>query len=346
MPASRTARRTARPKRSTCPVSRTLDVLGDRWSLLVVRDLMRGKQRFAEFLESKEGIPTNTLAERLKRLVRAGIVESHRYSEHPPRLEYLLTSKARNCVRSSGRWSTGACGTPAGGCPSRSPGTRHGRPHAPGRGARDAAPGAPRSRPRGHCVGMVFPRGLALLCLAVYSNAFGAGFALDNRQLILRDPRVHAFTRENLSLILNHTYWWPYGESGLYRPLTTFTYLFNYAVLGNADRPAGYHWFNLLSTSQTCCSSGGCRAGSRGPVDRRCGGGTLGRATSLHRSGHQHRRPCGSARRDRHAGSPARLPADADTRIPAANRCDRGADAGRALEGECGRRSAFSREQN
>lgn len=86
----------ARPKRSACPVSRTLDVMGDRWSLLVVRDLMRGKRRFAEFLESKEGIPTNTLAERLKRLVRAGIVASVRYSEHPPRVEYQLTPKGED----------------------------------------------------------------------------------------------------------------------------------------------------------------------------------------------------------------------------------------------------------
>ena len=92
----------------------------------------------------------------------------------------------------------------------------------------------------------MIPAGLALLCLAVYANGFGTGFALDNRQLILRDPRVHALTRENLSLILNHTYWWPYGESGLYRPLTTLTYLLNFAVLGNGDRPAGYHVFNLL----------------------------------------------------------------------------------------------------
>lgn len=90
------ARRTVRPRRSACPVSRTLDVLGDRWSLLVVRDLMRGKRRFAEFAESKEAIPTNTLAERLKRLVRAGIAESHRYSEHPPRVEYVLTAKGED----------------------------------------------------------------------------------------------------------------------------------------------------------------------------------------------------------------------------------------------------------
>ena len=90
------------------------------------------------------------------------------------------------------------------------------------------------------------PAGLGLLCLAVYSNSFATGFPLDNRQLILRDPRVHALTRENLSLILNHTYWWPYGESGLYRPLTTLSYLLNFAILGNGERPAGYHLFNLL----------------------------------------------------------------------------------------------------
>jgi DNA-binding HxlR family transcriptional regulator len=107
MPPSRPARRAVRPKRSTCPVSRTLDVLGDRWSLLVVRDLMRGKKRFAEFLESKEGIPTNTLAERLQRLVRAGIVESHRYSDHPPRVEYVLTIKGeelRPIIRAMVDW--------------------------------------------------------------------------------------------------------------------------------------------------------------------------------------------------------------------------------------------------
>ena len=107
MPATGTVRRTAQLKRSNCPVSRTLDVLGDRWSLLVVRDLMRGKRRFADFLESKEGIPTNTLAERLKRLVRAGIVESHRYNEPPPRLEYVLTPKGeelRPIIRAMVDW--------------------------------------------------------------------------------------------------------------------------------------------------------------------------------------------------------------------------------------------------
>jgi DNA-binding HxlR family transcriptional regulator len=74
-------------------VACTLDVLGDRWSLLVVRDLVRGKQRYAEFLESPEGIPTNILADRLKRLAAQGVIRSRRYSAHPPRVEYSLTEK-------------------------------------------------------------------------------------------------------------------------------------------------------------------------------------------------------------------------------------------------------------
>jgi DNA-binding HxlR family transcriptional regulator len=85
-----------RASRSRCPVACTLDVLGDRWSLLVVRDVMRGKRRFAEFMESPEGIPTNILSERLKRLVAKGVIRAERYSEHPPRLEYQLTAKGED----------------------------------------------------------------------------------------------------------------------------------------------------------------------------------------------------------------------------------------------------------
>ncbi len=83
-------------RRSRCPVSCTLDVLGDRWSLLVVRDLMRGKRRFAEFAASPEGIPTNILSERLKRLRAKGIVQAARYTDRPPRLEYTLTAKGED----------------------------------------------------------------------------------------------------------------------------------------------------------------------------------------------------------------------------------------------------------
>src|SRR5262245_32576888 len=87
---------------------------------------------------------------------------------------------------------------------------------------------------------------LAAVTLLAFSNSFSAGFTLDNKGLILEDPRIREVTAENVGLILHHTYWWPRGEAGLYRPFTTLSYLFNYAILGNADQPAGYHWINLL----------------------------------------------------------------------------------------------------
>jgi hypothetical protein len=87
---------------------------------------------------------------------------------------------------------------------------------------------------------------LALVTLAAFSNSFATGFALDNQVLILGDTRIQSASAENAGLILQHTYWWPNGESGLYRPLTTFSYLFNYAILGDGDRPGGYHWINYL----------------------------------------------------------------------------------------------------
>jgi tetratricopeptide (TPR) repeat protein len=90
------------------------------------------------------------------------------------------------------------------------------------------------------------PLGLFLLALFTYSNSFQTGFPLDNKGLILEDARIRAVSGQNFHQILDHTYWWPVGESGLYRPFTTLTYLFNYAVLGNADQPAGYHWINFL----------------------------------------------------------------------------------------------------
>jgi protein O-mannosyl-transferase len=87
---------------------------------------------------------------------------------------------------------------------------------------------------------------LALLTVLPYANSFSGGFTLDSKQAILLDERVHDVSARNLGLILDHTYWWPYDQSGLYRPLTTLSYLFNYAVLGNGAAPFGYHAFNLL----------------------------------------------------------------------------------------------------
>jgi protein O-mannosyl-transferase len=87
---------------------------------------------------------------------------------------------------------------------------------------------------------------LGLLTLLAFSNSFSTGFALDNQMLLLGDSRIQSATAPNVALIIRHTYWWPDGESGLYRPFTTLTYLLNYAILGNGDHPAGYHWINFF----------------------------------------------------------------------------------------------------
>jgi tetratricopeptide (TPR) repeat protein len=87
---------------------------------------------------------------------------------------------------------------------------------------------------------------LALLTFLAYANSFSAGFVFDNAGLLLQDPRIRELTGENIRLIFQHTYWWPISEAGLYRPFTTLSYLFNYAVLGNAHQPAGYHVINFL----------------------------------------------------------------------------------------------------
>ncbi len=76
-----------------CPIARMLNVLGDRWTLLVVRDLMRGMTRFSEFRASLQGASPNVVADRLKRLEDHGIVARAVYSDRPLRAEYRLTAK-------------------------------------------------------------------------------------------------------------------------------------------------------------------------------------------------------------------------------------------------------------
>jgi protein O-mannosyl-transferase len=87
---------------------------------------------------------------------------------------------------------------------------------------------------------------LWLLCALAYSNSFSTGFVLDNRPIILEDARVHSVSAQNVSRIFSEDYWASRSGSVLYRPLTTLSYLFNFAVLGNGDRPEGYHWINFL----------------------------------------------------------------------------------------------------
>jgi DNA-binding HxlR family transcriptional regulator len=81
--------------RSACAVASSLDIVGDKWSLLVVRDLLHGKRTYGELAKSPEGIPTNILADRLKRLEDAGIVASAPYQQRPVRYAYTLTPKGR-----------------------------------------------------------------------------------------------------------------------------------------------------------------------------------------------------------------------------------------------------------
>lgn len=83
-------------RRSPCPVACSLDILGDRWTLLVVRDLFLGRSRFRDFMASPEGIPTNILSDRLERLLRHEIVTQIPAHDGTRRRAYALTSKGQD----------------------------------------------------------------------------------------------------------------------------------------------------------------------------------------------------------------------------------------------------------
>ncbi len=102
----------AEVRRSLCPVACALDVVGDRWTLLVIRDLLGGKRRFGDFVASAEKIPTNILADRLKRLEREGLIARVPYSTRPARAEYHLTLEGRElgrAVDALARWGLKHC---------------------------------------------------------------------------------------------------------------------------------------------------------------------------------------------------------------------------------------------
>ena len=82
-------------ERSACPITNVLDILGDKWTLLVIRDLVLGKRRYQEFMSSPEQMASNILADRLKRLEAAGLVTKRTYQKHPARYEYILTKKGK-----------------------------------------------------------------------------------------------------------------------------------------------------------------------------------------------------------------------------------------------------------
>src|ERR1700733_1007131 len=78
-----------------CSIARTLDLVGEKWALLAVREVFLGNRRFAEIVR-RTGAPRDTMAARLRTLVGAGILERRQYSEHPARFEYRLTSAGRD----------------------------------------------------------------------------------------------------------------------------------------------------------------------------------------------------------------------------------------------------------
>ena len=78
-----------------CPVAKTLEVIGDRWTLLVVRDLLSGTKRFQDLLATLPGIAPNILSARLKLMEEHGLIGRRFYSDHPPRAEYALTDQGR-----------------------------------------------------------------------------------------------------------------------------------------------------------------------------------------------------------------------------------------------------------
>lgn len=86
---------------------------------------------------------------------------------------------------------------------------------------------------------------LALLATALYANSFGVGLILDNQLVIAQDPRIRALRAENVADILTQDYLGRSAVSGVYRPVTTLSYLVDYAVLGHGTRAAGYHAVNL-----------------------------------------------------------------------------------------------------
>ncbi len=92
-----------------CPIACSLDLLGERWTLLIVRELLKGAKRFNELQEILEGIPPNTLSGRLRLLEEHGVVQRSVVEERPPRAEYSLTPAGQELwlpLRALGLWGT------------------------------------------------------------------------------------------------------------------------------------------------------------------------------------------------------------------------------------------------
>lgn len=95
-------------KRSPCPISIGLENFGDKWTLLIIRDLLYANKRFKDLENSSEHIPTNLLASRLKMLEQNGIITKELYQEKPKRYEYKLLEKGRDMIpvlQSVAKWA-------------------------------------------------------------------------------------------------------------------------------------------------------------------------------------------------------------------------------------------------
>jgi DNA-binding HxlR family transcriptional regulator len=84
--------------RSGCPIASALDMVGDKWSLIIVRDLLNGKRRFSQFLDSPERITPSVLTDKLSSLMRHELVVRQLYSERPKRYEFHLTPKGEGMI--------------------------------------------------------------------------------------------------------------------------------------------------------------------------------------------------------------------------------------------------------
>jgi DNA-binding HxlR family transcriptional regulator len=84
-------------RQKNCPVARALDIIGERWTILLLRDLfLQGPRKFQDFQESMRGVAPNTLSARLKTMEEQGLIARRFYSDHPPRVEYYLTDKGKS----------------------------------------------------------------------------------------------------------------------------------------------------------------------------------------------------------------------------------------------------------
>lgn len=95
-------------KRSGCPISCALEAFGDKWTILIIRDLLAEPKRFKDFENSPEHIPTNILASRLKKLEHLGFIDRELYQEKPKRYEYSLRQKGRDMIpilQSMAKWA-------------------------------------------------------------------------------------------------------------------------------------------------------------------------------------------------------------------------------------------------